>query len=204
MYEKNIDNKSISKREQNKLDTTDRIRKTFINLYLKTNLENITVNEICRRSNIVKSTFYTYYDDKYSILDDIEKELLTNLSKIADNLQDVDLTFVDRGIPLVKASGVVNYIHAHVLEFKAILGPHGDPSFELRWKSNIEKSFLPKFKQEKGSNNNAEIACTLFSSSLIGFFRYYIFKNNNISNSALSIMLGNTLKYALYDFNAFL
>ncbi|MCR5082450.1 MAG: TetR/AcrR family transcriptional regulator [Parasporobacterium sp.] len=197
------DRQAMSKREQNKEATISNIKKAFILLYAKNGLDKVTINELCKKSNIVKSTFYTYFDDKYAILDDIENDLLSNLSKIADNLQDVDLAIVDKGLPLDKASDVVEFIKNHLDEFNAILGPFGDPRFEMRWKTNIEKGFLPKFKQEKGNLRNAEIACTLFSSALIGFFRYYIFKNNKITNNELAIMLGNTLKYALYDFNTF-
>ncbi|WP_073994366.1 hypothetical protein [Parasporobacterium paucivorans] len=81
-----------------------------------------------------------------------------------------------------------------------ILGPHGDPQFEIKWENDIEKGFAPKFKKDTGDSKNAEIACIFFSSSSIGLYKYFLFKNPTMTNKGLSTMLGKTLKYSLFDF----
>ena len=190
----------MSRRQENHVNMIKKIHEEYISLYERKGLDGITIKELCEKIGIVKSTFYTYYDDKYSILDDISNELLGSLDNIIKDLKDVDIAIVDQGLPLVKASKVVEYIKEHRSEFKALLGPYGDPRFEIKWKNDIEKSFTPKFKKEKGDSRNAEIACVIFSSSLIGLFKYFIFKNPKLTNNELSIMLGNTLKYSLFEF----
>lgn len=189
----------MSRREQNRSDTIKKIRSAFISIYGEKGLDGITIKELCAKSGIVKSTFYTYYDDKYSILDDIQNELLGSLDRIIRDLGDIDISIVDQGIPLEKAYKVVEYISEHHTEFKAILGPHGNPQFEIKWKNDIEKSFAPKFKKEKGDSKNTEIACVIFSSTLIGLYKYFLFKNPAMTREELSIILGKTLKYSLLE-----
>ena len=140
----------MSRREENHINRIKKIQNEFINLYEKKGLDSITIKVICEKCGIEKSTFYTYYDDKYSILDEIKDTLLENMEKIIKDLSDIDITIVEKGIPLIKASTVVEFIREHRREFKALLGPYGDPRFEIKWKANIEKSFMPIFKREKG------------------------------------------------------
>ncbi len=68
-------------------DKTDlRILKTKKNLYEallqlleEKPFEEIKVSEICSISLINRSTFYTHFEDKYSLLDSLIKDLKTNL-----------------------------------------------------------------------------------------------------------------------------
>ena len=50
---------------------------------------------------------------------------------------------------------------------------------------------------------SAAIACTIFSSALIGLYTHFLFDAPDISEEKFSIILGNLLKYSLYDFRAF-
>ena len=64
-------------------------------------------------------------------------------------------------------------------------------------------SFMGRFRAEKGDNASAGIACTIFSSSLIGLYNHFLFDMPDITDREFSIIMGNLLKYSLFDFHAF-
>ncbi|MBR2554568.1 MAG: TetR/AcrR family transcriptional regulator [Aeriscardovia sp.] len=191
-----------SRKDYNRAETQRHIKKVFLELYDRGGIETITVNALCKEAGIVKSTFYTYFDDKYSVLEMIEQNLLSHLSYVNASLEDIDVAMVLRGEPLPQASKTVEFILDHLDEYRAIMGPHGDPSFEIRWRRNIAESFRNRFLKEKGDVRSAGLACAIFSSTLIGIYRYFIFEAPDISKEDFTMILGNTFKYALLDFQA--
>ena len=191
-----------SRKDFNRAETQRHIRNTFLDIYKEKGIDGVTVNELCKRAGIVKSTFYVYFEDKYSVLEEIEQDLLVHLAEVNDHLEDIDVSTVLKGEALPQASKTVDFILMHLEEYRAIMGPKGDPSFEKRWRRNIALSFRDRFLKEKGDVQSAGLACAIFSSTLIGIYSYFIFENPNISKENFTLILGNTFKYALMDFQS--
>ncbi|MCR4752720.1 MAG: TetR/AcrR family transcriptional regulator [Eubacterium sp.] len=190
----------MNRKEFNRQETKNHIRKVFLRMYADSDIHDITIQDLCREAGIVKSTFYSYYDDKYSVLDEIETEMLQRLAEINARLEDVDVEQVLRGNPLDQASRTVDYLLKHLEEFRIVMGSHGDPRFENKWRRDIADSFADRFLKEKRDPQSAGLACAIFSSTLIGIYRYFIFRNPTISKEDFALILGNTFKYALQDF----
>lgn len=53
------------------IKTKRNIKKTFIELLQKNSFEKITVTDLCERGCISRITFYTYYDDKFALVDEM-------------------------------------------------------------------------------------------------------------------------------------
>lgn len=193
----------MNRREFNKQETIRHIRRVFLSLYALGGLDSFTVSTLCSECNIAKSTFYFYYDDKYQVLDTIEGELLSGLWEICSDLSDCDMTQVQTGRPLETATATVRFIMEHADAFRALLGKYGDPRFAYKWKMDIKDSFSDRFKAEKGNPRNASIACTIFSASLVDLYTHILFDMPEVTEQELSIIMGNLLKYALFDFHAF-
>ncbi len=193
---------AANRKDFNRQETRRHIRSVFLDLYAEKGIDGITIAELCREAGIVKSTFYSYFDDKYSVLEEIEEELLSSLADMNDDLESLKVTPVLSGEPLPQASGTVDYILDHSKEFRLIMGPKGDPRFENRWRKNIADSFRDCFIREKGDLHRAGLACAIFSATLIGIYRYFIFEEPDISRENFTLILGNTFKYALMDFYA--
>ena len=191
-----------NRKDFNRSETQRHIRNVFLDLYSAKGIDGVTVNELCRQAGIVKSTFYTYFEDKYSVLEEIERELLDGLDAQNEGLENLEVTPVLQGNPLPQASRSVDFILDHLKEYRALMGPKGDPSFETRWRRYIEADFRGRFDKEKDSKKSAGLACAIFSSTLIGIYRFFIFEDPDISKETFALILGNTFKYALQDFLA--
>ena len=190
----------MNRKEFNRQETKNHIRKVFLQMYAGHDIHDITIQDLCREAGVVKSTFYSYYDDKYSVLDEIETEMLQHLAEINARLEDVNVGQVLRGNPLEQASKTVDYLLDHLDEFRIVMGSHGDPRFENMWRRDIADSFEDRFLKEKRDPQRAGLACAIFSSTLMGIYRYFIFQNPTISKEDFALILGNTFKYALQDF----
>ncbi|MBA8980821.1 TetR/AcrR family transcriptional regulator [Clostridium saccharobutylicum] len=58
------------------LKTRENIKNTFSNLLLEKDFKNITVQDICDRALIGRSTFYDHYCDKYDLLNKMVEEII--------------------------------------------------------------------------------------------------------------------------------
>ena len=191
----------MSRREFNRLETQRHIRNVFLEQYKQKGIDDITVSELCEKADVGKSTFYLYYDDKYSVLEAIEEDLLTGLEKIYVNVEKHSEDYLFKNIPMDEVVRTVDFIREHLEEFKTIMGPKGDTSFEYRWRQRITETFLKFFKKEKKSMEESDFACAFFAATLLGIYRHMIFSDSNLSKEKVSKIAGDMLKYIQTNFN---
>ncbi len=173
----------MNKRENNNLKIIKKIESIFINLYEKNGLKGFSINDLCKESGIAKSTFYTYFENKNSILNSIENELLDNMDDLINKL--IDKKFIEFGISNESSYAFIEYIRINHDVLKALLGPLCDQKFEINFKNIIEKNFTPIFQNEKNNSKSVEFACMIFSSTIIGLCKYFIFENQSLENSEI-------------------
>ncbi|MFV0363007.1 MAG: TetR/AcrR family transcriptional regulator [Suipraeoptans sp.] len=57
--------------------TKKAIRKSFVDLLTKKNINDITITDIADSADITRKTFYNYYSGVYQVVDEIENEIIT-------------------------------------------------------------------------------------------------------------------------------
>ena len=78
----------MAKQYRNVVRTKKMIRHAFIELLReKSDIEKISVNELVRRADLSKSTFYYHYEDIYAVAEEFEKELVDKLSELLDRIK---------------------------------------------------------------------------------------------------------------------
>lgn len=60
--------------------TKEAIKHALISLMEDERFESISVKQIVAKSNVGRTTFYTYFEDKYELLETVESELLEDLT----------------------------------------------------------------------------------------------------------------------------
>ena len=189
-----------NRREYNKRETVRHIQSVFLTLYTQKGIQGITVSQLCQACGIAKSTFYLYFEDKFAVLDRIEEDLLSQLQEINPHMEPEDLELVRSGQLLPSALATARFLRSHAESFRAMLGKQGDPRFVFRMKRNIENNFIARFLEVKDSEPSANLACSVFSSSLVGLYTHFLFQLPQASEETLSKMLVSLLRYALFDF----
>ncbi|MCR5787112.1 MAG: TetR/AcrR family transcriptional regulator [Acholeplasmatales bacterium] len=92
---------------RNSIRTRKQIKKAFAELLSEKNdISKITVKELVERADISKSTFYSHYDDMYSVEEEFEQEIIDLLnSLLQDYIKSHTLdyqTYVRKLISLLK------------------------------------------------------------------------------------------------------
>lgn len=72
------------------IKTKKNIKKTLVSLLKIYSFEKITISEICRVGEIGRITFYTYYEDKYALIDDIFYDLWLEADADYKNMQGLN------------------------------------------------------------------------------------------------------------------
>lgn len=78
----------------------EKIKSVFLDLIGKYNIKEITVTEICQRSEINRSTFYKYFENVYDLLEKLEADIVNdvrqklcedfNMQKLFLKLEDIE------------------------------------------------------------------------------------------------------------------
>ncbi|MDO4618532.1 MAG: TetR/AcrR family transcriptional regulator C-terminal domain-containing protein [Clostridia bacterium] len=63
----------------------EKIEKVFVELLQTAEINEITVSDICKRTNLNRSTFYANYEDIYALADTIRERLEAEVNTLYDN-----------------------------------------------------------------------------------------------------------------------
>lgn len=65
-----------------KKESQDKIEKAFIKLIQKKNIESISVSDICKQTNLNRSTFYANYIDIYDLVEKVKLRMADEFAEI--------------------------------------------------------------------------------------------------------------------------
>ncbi|MCU4981073.1 TetR/AcrR family transcriptional regulator (plasmid) [Bacillus cereus] len=78
--------KNLTKRKQQALQTQNNIFFVFLNLTKKKEIENITIEDICKKANISIGTFYHYFSSKEDIYQKLFQQIEENLNEELESI----------------------------------------------------------------------------------------------------------------------
>lgn len=113
------------------IKTNQRIKEAFLEIMKTTSFDKMTIQILCQKANINRSTFYLHYTDKFDLMNQIEEEILYGVKQI---IKDIPL-------PILKNEGLHNdqikiiflrlfqYIKTNQDFFSVMISKNGDPLF---------------------------------------------------------------------------
>jgi AcrR family transcriptional regulator len=87
-----------------RLRTQTLIRDTFLDLLKEKTFLEITINHICEKAMIHRSTFYRYYDDKYELFSDTINSIAITLFEQTNQGLDIEHTLFEEVIEYIDAN----------------------------------------------------------------------------------------------------
>ncbi|MFE6170182.1 TetR/AcrR family transcriptional regulator [Viridibacillus arvi] len=132
------------------------IRNALTELMADKGFDAITVRDLTEKADINRGTFYLHYHDKYDLLAQSEEEVLLKLKEIGLNLKNLNLNdiqfFYTQNQPAPFLIELFEYLQENSDFMNVILGPKGDPSFQVKIKEvirqNIIQNLFIKLKKE--------------------------------------------------------
>ncbi|MDR0583512.1 MAG: TetR/AcrR family transcriptional regulator [Treponema sp.] len=111
------------------------LQDSLIELMKEKSVLNITIREICERGGVSRSTFYTYYNDQYELLRQIEEETYTEIDKIIQPYISVVRKSNGR-----ETTALIHDILQSIAEngnsIQVLLSENGDSGFQKRFFSH--------------------------------------------------------------------
>lgn len=125
------------------------IKRTMIELMQEKEVQNITVTDICNRADLNRGTFYTYHQDVFSLVSEIENEILDEVTKILDNAAQSRLGNSKIKERNLMVRQILECFSRHRDVIKIVFGDRGYITFQQKLKS----LFITKFSQIIGMSN---------------------------------------------------
>ena len=190
----------MNRNEHNRKQTIEDIRTAFIKLYEKSGINKLSIKEICEHAGISKPLFYRYFDDKYDVLESIERDLLSDIAEINKDLTNTSLFSYRKGQPFPVFYETAVYIKSKEKFFRPLLSSNGDPGFIFKWKRQIRKDVRQKFEKDEITSYNLDVVTELFAAGIVGLYTYWFFENPSMSCEEISEIGGNLLCGSFYNF----
>ena len=153
--------------------TSRSIMDAFWSLYRDKPIEKITVKAICEKAGCNRSTFYEYYADSYSVLEDIEEELLDYVRrKLTEELPaSLANSFPEIRLDTENLTPLSNMYTEKGEYFSILTGEKGDPYFQYKYKQTVKKLLTQMLDDPaKKFDLSASIVAEFTASALIGAF----------------------------------
>ncbi len=165
----------MKQESQRVLETKERIRAAFFELYEMKKIERISIKEITDKAQLNRGTFYVYYKDIYDLLEKTEDELIEEL---VDKLKGV-LVMILREEDLGPFLPPMDFYQRYSRFLRVLLGPNGDPHFIHKIKSIVKKTLRELIRKENSAEiDNMEYLVEYVASAQIGIISYWLVENN--------------------------
>ncbi len=123
----------------------EKLIKTFFDILTIKNFQDINISELCRISNVHRTTFYAYYDNLMELLEDAKKYAINKFfSAHIQKRDEIDFLSIDILVPYL------NFIKSYANLYKAYLTNskifEADEDFEKLYHEIFLKDALNKHK----------------------------------------------------------
>ncbi|WP_251554949.1 TetR/AcrR family transcriptional regulator [Neobacillus muris] len=175
------------------LRTKRLIRDMFTELMEKKGFEAVTVRDITESAKINRGTFYLHYQDKYDLLEKSEAEIFSGIEEIVQEITPEDaLSFTNQNQPFPVIVKLFEYFKDNAPFLKALLGPKGDPGFQVKLKEMM-KSLMHRFLisklDEEGIMVPIDFLLSYICSAHVGVIQYWLETGMEKSPQELTLIL---------------
>lgn len=155
------------------------IRDAFTKLMEEKGFEGITIRDLTQKADINRGTFYLHYRDKYDLLEQSEAEILQDIEaiqKFAKKIHPSEMLNNDFQEPLPFIMKLFEYIEENAEFIKVILGPKGDPAFQVKIKEMMKKNMLQKIVEFKEEDTQVpvEFLISYVTSAYLGVIQQWL------------------------------
>lgn len=168
-------------------NTKESIRQSFIELYKTRSIEKITVDMICKKAYISRSTYYNHYPSVDALVNELETEVVEEMKRIYQDYNYQDIFEIDINHPSP------NFIEMFrcVLRFKDFFigaySEHGNPSFIAQSKKRSSENLRRSIEKHQPDIKHVDIICDICAEYIITCCKMIIKYEKTLSPKGLAI-----------------
>lgn len=160
------------------LETKERIRNAFFELYAVKKIERISIKEITERAKLNRGTFYVYYKDIYDLLELTEDEMI---GELIEKIRGV-ATMIIRNGDIFSFLPPYEFYQKYSKYLTILMGNNGDPNFIYKIKSILKRTLKELLLQEHVPIiSNIDYVMEYMASAQIGLISYWLQNDMELS-----------------------
>lgn len=173
-------------------DTRTLIREALVSLYLENrDMDAISVSAVSKRAGIARTTFYTYYDDAYDVMQDIQDTLMAGLESIDERSERIGFGKADHTFSTFGTVDTLRYLADNRDAFVALLCDGGEPVFVHKVKSHIKRHVAEMLRRSGAKVAQPDVVTEFLGSAMLSADCYWLKERPDLSAEEMSsIMLG--------------
>lgn len=184
-----------------KLHKTQRaIRKVFLNLLNVKSFNQITVTDIIKEAELGRTTFYSYYTDKFQLLEEIEQELIGGFIHIMLEFRKSSRASFDKYLNEGLVPAYVEYfkyIKKYNYEFKTLLNYKSETHFSDKFTAAItatRNETVRIWRKQLGKTEITDLTLScyresVFSSVYVSLFTTWLKRDMDLSEEQMGRLL---------------
>ncbi len=156
------------------------IRKTFVQLWATTNYNQLTIKQVCDKTPVARTTFYSYYRNLDEVKQEIENDLFGAMNEKINRVppQNKSLRF----------KAATDYVTENHNAFWAFLIEQPNDEFKEKWKNCIKNNFFSHYvKTEK--NASTELLAEAMACAILGAYAFWMKHPNQLTDKNLSCFI---------------
>lgn len=124
------------------------IEDNFLQLMEQDGFHKVSVRQLALRTHINRGTFYLHFTDKYDLLEQLQREILTGLEQVmvVKIVREEMSGHYLKGLPYPPLVHILEYLQQHGGRIRLFLGAKGDAAFPGQFKEVIKRSFYRKLE----------------------------------------------------------
>ncbi|MCU6762291.1 probable dihydroxyacetone kinase regulator [uncultured Roseburia sp.] len=154
-----------------------KIRESFIRLYSKYDINEISIIMLCENSRVSRSTFYRYYSDIYEVLEEIGNGILDKFIKIRANRCRNSFSNTKDYI-----QELLNCINQNADFIYCILVKERNGLFLCKWKKIIRQDLSEKYTKDHKQGEAILLKLEMIVYGVLGVFSYWLSHKSSCSD----------------------
>ena len=166
------------------------LQMALIELNQHKEIYRISVKELCNQAHVARSTFYSYYDNVMQLKEQIEDNLIFQLLRLNENLNDAVID-LETGFPFFQ--NTCRFIEENKQTFYAFLIATPNVQFIQKWQTGIKYHFWNCFFSG-GNRKNEKLILEIISSQAVTAFTYWLKNPYDVDIDSLNLLIMQTLQ----------
>lgn len=150
--------------------TRQLLQDALISLMEEADFESITVQDISKKANVNRATFYSHYEDKYSMIRQIVLEKLKAVEKAINDVQFEEEDYQTKIDEIAYQSflHLFEHIEENAYFYKVLLRRKGTNLFRMKLHTILEENFLKGISFLQPNERNFLVPAELLSNFITG------------------------------------
>lgn len=160
------------------METKEKLKDAFFEIYKTKRLEKISIKEITDAAGYNRGTFYVYYTDIYDLLAQVEDELIAECKGAAGKVVGEMM----QNSPVAMQSFPITFFNKNKKYLKVLLGSNGDPQFVAKIKFMFKNIFRANLsKLNIGEGKPVDFVFEYIVSAQLGIITYWMEHEDEMS-----------------------